>query len=142
MQYSLKGVALTESFEGCRLASYQDSVGVWTIGYGHTHGVGSGQTCTQEQAQAWLEADMANAESAVNLYVKVVLTQGEYDSLVDFTFNLGSGNLHSSTLLKLVNENDMADAANEFAKWDRAGGMVVAGLLRRRLAEKTEFLGS
>jgi GH24 family phage-related lysozyme (muramidase) len=71
--------------------------------------------------------------------VKVALTQGEFDALVDFTFNLGSGNLQSSTLLKLVNEGQFETAAKEFEKWDLAGGKVVAGLLRRRKAEEQEF---
>lgn len=139
MKYSKQGVQLTENFEGCRLVSYQDSVGVWTIGYGHTHGVGPGQTCTQQQAEAWLIADTAWAEAFVNHVVNVTLTQGEFDALVDFTFNLGSGHFESSTLLSLVNQNDMADAAEQFERWDKAGGVVVAGLLRRRLAEKAEF---
>lgn len=139
MKYSKTGLALTERFEGCKLVAYQDQVGVWTIGYGHTRGVHEGMTCTQAQAEQWLLEDIAAAEQNVNTHVKVPLTQAEFDALVDFDFNCGSGNLDSSTLLKLVNEGDPEDAAKEFEKWDHAGGKVVAGLLRRRQAEEAEF---
>jgi lysozyme len=140
MEYSKVGLEqLTEAFEGCRLSAYQDSKGIWTIGYGHTFYVNPTDTCSQEQAESWLLADVAWAEAAVNRYVTVLLTQGEFDALTDFTFNLGTGSLQHSTLLKLVNAGDFAHAANEFEKWDRCGGVEVAGLLRRRLAEKKVF---
>jgi lysozyme len=139
MQYSKSGVELTEQFEGCKLAAYQDQVGRWTIGYGHTAGVKEGDTCTQEEAEAFLEQDMNWAVNCVNALVTVPLSQGEFDALVDFSFNLGYGSLQHSTLLRKVNDGDLADAANEFEKWDHAGGQVVAGLLRRRIAEKQEF---
>ncbi len=139
MQYSKVGLALTERFEGCRLEAYQDSVGVWTIGYGHTRGVQQGMTCTQEQAEEWLLQDSLQAQDAVNDLVTVLLTQPEFDALVDFTFNLGAGALAESTMLRLLNAGDFAGAASQFELWDHAGGKVVAGLLRRRLAEKQEF---
>lgn len=139
MQYSKSGVQLTERFEGCKLTAYQDQVGKWTIGYGHTLNVFAGQTCTQEQAEAWLQEDMAWAVRVVNALVTVPLSQGEFDALVDFTFNLGSGSIQHSTLLKLVNAQQFETAAKEFEKWDMAGGKHVAGLLRRRLAEEQEF---
>jgi lysozyme len=139
MQYSKNGLALTEQFEGCRLISYQDSVGVWTIGYGHTRGVYRGQVCTQAQAEEWLLEDVQIAVNTVNTHVKRAITQAEFDALVDFTFNLGSGSFTGSTLLKLVNIGDLEGAANQFEKWDKAGGRVVAGLLRRRQAEEAEF---
>lgn len=140
MQYSLTGKQLTERFEGCRLTAYQDQVGRWTIGYGHTTGVKEGDTCTQAQADAWLALDMWWAEMMVNNYVHIKITQGEYDAMVDFTFNLGVGSFEHSTLLILVNQGKFADAAKEFEKWDHAGGQVVAGLLRRRQAEEQEFV--
>lgn len=142
MKYSLRGLKLTEAFEadgGPKLVAYQDQVGRWTIGYGHTAGVKPGDCCTTEQAEAMLHADIAWAEAFVNHIVTGILTQGEFDALVDFTFNLGSGNFQSSTLLKLVNAGDMEDAAKQFEQWDHAGGKVVAGLLRRRLAEEQVF---
>lgn len=139
MKYSKQGLALTESFEGCRLVAYRDSVGVWTLGYGHTKGVVEGMTCTQEQAEQFLLADVADAEAAVNRLVHIALSQEEFDALVDFTFNLGTGNLASSTLLKKLNARDIQGAIDEFVKWDRAGGVEVAGLLRRRKAEAALF---
>jgi len=139
MVYSLTGLHLTEQFEGCKLSAYQDSKGVWTIGYGHTAGVYPGMTCTLLQAEAWLQADIEWAQSRVSADVHVPLTQPENDSLVDFVFNAGTGNFEHSTLLKLINVGDMAHAADEFAKWNKAGGLVVAGLLRRRLAERVEW---
>lgn len=139
IQYSKSGVALTERFEGCKLTAYQDQVGVWTIGYGRTHNVHPGDTCTQEQAEAWLQEDTEWAVRVVNALVTVPLTQGEFDALVDFTFNLGSGSIQHSTLLKLVNAGQFETAAKEFEKWDMAGGKHVAGLLRRRIAEEQEF---
>jgi lysozyme len=139
MKYSLSGAALTERFESCRLTAYQDQVRVWTIGWGHTYLVSRGMMCTQAQADAWLMDDIAASEDDVNANVKVPLTQGQFDALCDFTFNLGRGALNNSTLLKLLNSGDKENAAKEFEKWDHAGGQVVAGLLRRRQADAEEF---
>lgn len=139
MTYSEDGLHLTEQFEGCKLDAYQDSVGVATIGYGHTRNVTMGMTCTQEQAEQWLQEDIQSAADAANRLVTVELTQQEFDALVDFTFNLGAGNLQSSTLLRLLNSGDYTGAAAEFQKWDKAGGQVLAGLLRRRQAEADMF---
>jgi lysozyme len=98
-----------------------------------------GMTCTQEQAEQWLQEDVQSAADAVNRLVTVELTQQEFDALVDFTFNLGAGNLQRSTLLRLLNSGDYTGAAAEFQKWDKAGGQVLAGLLRRRQAEADMF---
>jgi lysozyme len=141
LKYSLSGQQLTEKFEGFRSDSYQDQVGVWTIGYGHIRGVTEGMTCTQEQALAWLDEDMARCVADVNQYVTVPLTQGEFDALCDFAFNLGDGSLNNSTLLRELNDGDYRGAAAQFEVWDHAGGKVVAGLLRRRIAEENEFKG-
>lgn len=86
------GLKLIESFEGLRLTAYQDSVGVWTIGYGHTQGVAQGQTITQQQAEAFLQQDLAVAEAAVNGR-GLALTDNQFAALVSFTFNLSAGNL-------------------------------------------------
>lgn len=142
MQYSQTGQLLTQRFEGCKLIAYQDQGGVWTIGYGHTNGVKPGDTCTQNQAEQWLRQDIALAVWDVNTHVTVPLNQAEFDALVDFAFNLGNDAFNRSTLLRLVNQYHIAQAAAEFAKWDHVGGTEVAGLLRRRLAERDEFLGS
>lgn len=142
MQYSGNGLALTEQFEGCDLTAYQDSGGVWTNGYGNTHGVVPASTITRQQAIADLHANIQNSVNDVNELVTVQLTQGEFDALVDFDFNLGRGNLATSTLLKLLNAGDFAGAAGQFDRWDRCDGKVLAGLLRRRQAETTEFAGT
>lgn len=144
MRYSQTGLRMSEGFEGDRLKAYQDSRGVWTIGYGHTGGiVQEGLTCTQAQAEVWLRTDVAWAEAEVNRLVRVPLTQGEFDALVDFVFNCGAGNFDHSTLLRLLNGGvDHATIAAEFQKWDHAGGVELPGLLRRRQAEAVEFLAA
>lgn len=140
MIYSKNGLHLTEQFEGCRLKAYQDSVGVWTIGYGHTFNGSPSATCTQEQAEGWLSEDVMTASNAVNRLVHVPINQNEFDALVDFTFNLGAGRLATSTMLDLLNAGDHIAAAAQFEKWDMAGGKHVAGLLRRRQTEKSLFM--
>ncbi len=139
MTYSKAGIQLTERFEGCRLAAYPDIGGVWTIGYGHTHGVIEGMTCTLEQAQIWLEQDIQAAADAVNRLVLISLKQSEFDALVDFVFNLGAGAFARSTMLKDINAGNLAAAAMQFPLWDHDAGRVLAGLLHRRLAEEVEF---
>lgn len=138
-QYSRGGLSLTEQFESCRLVAYSDSKGIPTIGYGHTLNVHLGMTCTQDQAEAWLYADVANAARAVNDWVRVSITQQEFDALVDFAFNCGINAFHGSTMLLRLNAGNYGGAANEFERWDKCDGTEVAGLLRRRLAEKQEF---
>lgn len=138
--YSKNGLALTEQFEGCSLNAYQDQVGVWTIGYGHTGAdVQAGLTITLAQAQALLLSDVAASASFVNQAVTVALVQDEFDALVDFVFNLGRGAFAGSTLLRDLNAGNFTVAAGQFDLWDYAGGQVVAGLLRRREAEEALF---
>ena len=138
---SAQGLDLIKDFEGLRLAAYQDSAGVWTIGYGHTGGVQPGDRITQAEAEKLLEQDTAWAQQAVRDLVNVPLTQGQFDALTSFTFNLGAGALESSTLLKKLNAGDYAGAQAEFGKWVHAGGEVLPGLVRRRAAE-AELFGS
>lgn len=139
MTYSKDGLALTTQFEGFQDRAYKDSVGVWTCGYGHTRAVGPSTVCTQDLAREWLLDDVQFAANAVNDYVEVTLNQHQFDALVDFVFNLGAGNFLRSSLLQLLNEGDFEATANQFERWDKAGGVVLAGLLRRRQAEKTLF---
>lgn len=139
MRYSKTGLQLTERFEGCKLTAYQDQVGRWTIGYGHAENVTPGLTITPEQAEAFLIEDTQAAAHCVNELVKAPLTQDEFDSLVDFTYNVGRGALAESTMLKLLNAGDYRSAAEQFDRWSDAGGHEVAGLLRRREAETQEF---
>jgi lysozyme len=139
LNYSKSGLKLTEAFEGLRLQAYQDSVGVWTIGYGHTGSIYPGMVISQLQAEQFLLADVQSAVHCVNQAVNVVLTQEEFDALVDFVFNVGSGNFVKSTLLRDLNAHNFNDAAQQFLLWNRAGGQVLAGLLRRRAGEAQLF---
>lgn len=134
------GAQLIASFEGFRPQPYQDSVGVWTIGYGHTHGVGpNSRPVTKAEALALLQADAADAATAVRDLVDVHLTQNQLDALISFTFNLGAGALAESTLLKRLNKGDYRGARREFGKWVLAGGVRLQGLVRRRHAEAALF---
>lgn len=143
MTYSEDGLALTKSFEGCRLKAYQDQGGVWTIGYGHTRGVKAGDVCTQEQAEEWLREDVAFTVASVNKLApaRFPVSQNQFDALVDFAFNLGAGALRTSTLLLKLICGDLPGAASEFARWNHVGGVENKGLTRRRAAEKSLFEG-
>lgn len=145
MQTSDKGIALIKQFEGCKLTAYQDSVGVWTIGYGWTQPVDgkpirAGMTIKQETAERLLKTGLVRYESDVSRLVKVNLTQGQFDALVSFTYNLGARSLSTSTLLRKINAGDYTGAADEFLRWNKAGGKVLNGLTRRREAERALFL--
>ena len=111
---SQQGIDRIKKFESCCLTAYQDAAGVWTIGYGHTGSVYAGMQISQEQAGDLLKADLKRFEAAVNRYVTGALTQGRFDALVSFTFNVGEGALKKSTLLKKMNAGDMDGAAREF----------------------------
>lgn len=137
LSISNNGLSLIKQFEGCRLTAYQDSIGIWTIGYGHTSGVAKGQTITQIQADQYLKADCANAERAVNQYhSKYRWNQNQFDALVSFTFNCGSGNLK-----KLLNngQRTIAQISAKIPAYNKAGGKVLRGLVNRRAAEKELF---
>ena len=144
MNYSKNGLHLTENFEGLRLTAYPDPAthgDPWTIGYGHTGAeVHQGMTITQEQAEEFLMQDVQKAVQTVNSKVHTDLTQNEFESLVDFVFNVGAGNFAGSTLLRKINAGDMEGAALEFEKWTHADGKVMAGLIKRRHAEAVLFL--
>lgn len=142
LHYDKQGLDLTEFSEdsgGPHLVAYQDSVGRWTCGYGHTHGVGPDTTCTPAGAEEWLLQDVAEAVYAVKFYIDIPLSQEEFDALVDFCFNVGSGNFAHSTLLAKLNQRDYQGALEEFQKWDIAGGKVLPGLKSRRAAEAALF---
>lgn len=141
LAYSDKGLKLTKFFEGLRLTAYQDCVGVWTIGYGHTGpDVHVNLTITEEEAEQLLVADAAKAAAAVSQLVTVGLNQNQFDALVDFVFNLGPGSLAKSTLLRELNAGNNSAAANQFPLWVHAGNSVVEGLVARRKAEQELFL--
>lgn len=141
MKTSQKGIDLVKSFEGLSLKVYKDAVGLPTIGYGHL--IKKGEvftTISLQEAEDLLRKDLKQFEEGVSTSVKVALTQNQFDALVSFAFNLGMGNLNSSTLLKKLNAGDVQGASLEFVRWNRAGNKILAGLTRRRLAEKELFL--
>jgi lysozyme len=142
MHTSQKGLDLIKSFEGLRLSAYKCPADVWTIGYGTTAGVKPGQNITKERAEELLREDVKRFEQQVMRLVKVPLTQGQFDALTSFVYNLGAGNLSNSTLLRLLNAGDYAGAAAQFDRWNKAGGKVLAGLVRRRAAERALFEGA
>ena len=137
-----KGIALIKSFEGLELTSYKCPAGVWTVGYGHTRAdVTPRRTISEVEADALLRADLERFERAVAKHTAGHATQDQFDALVSFAFNLGGEALKTSTLLRKHNEGDYAGAAAQFARWNRAGGRVLAGLTRRRLAEAKLYRG-
>ena len=130
-----EGLSLIKRFEGLYLESYLCPAKVWTIGYGHTKGVVKGQKITEEEAEDFLKKDLAAAEKTVNS-LNVQLTQNQFDALVSFVFNLGSGNFLSSTLCKKV-KKDPNDSTirNEFGRWVNSKGKKVPGLVKRSQEE-------
>lgn len=132
-------IALVKSSEGCRLTAYRDSASVLTIGFGHARGVREGQTITQAQADALLLDDLDAAAAQVEAMVTVPLTQGQFDALVSFCYNLGAGRLRDSTLLRLLNQSRYQEAAAQFRFWVMAAGQVLPGLVTRRKAERALF---
>ena len=142
---SNEGITLLKNFEGLRLDAYQDSGGVWTIGYGHTSAAGGmrvdkGLRITSQQAEQLLQDDLARMTyPVIERWVSVPLTQGQFDALSSFIYNLGEGQVSQSTLLKLLNAKDYQGASNEFDRWVYAGGTKVNGLIRRRQSEREIF---
>lgn len=136
-----RGLALVKAFEGLRLTAYRCPAGVWTVGYGSTgpH-VAPGTTVTAAEADALLLVDLQRFQSAVARLVASPLTEGQYDALVSFTFNLGEGALQASTLRAMLNRGEYAGAADQFGRWVLAGGVKLPGLVRRRAAERALFL--
>jgi len=141
-QLSAQGISLIKRFEGLRLTSYVDCVGVLTIGYGHTGpDVISNQRITEDEAEDLLLKDLVRFEKCVKSKVKVHLNQNEYDALVSFTYNVGCGAFEGSTLLRLLNEGaDKIRIADEFGRWVKGGDKTIPGLVRRREQEKKLFL--
>ncbi|MCH7392413.1 lysozyme [Acinetobacter dispersus] len=139
------GIDLISSFEDTVLQSYDDGVGVWTIGKGTTiypNGVKvkRGDSCTLDQANEYFAHDLKRFEASVNNLVKVPLSQNQFDALVSLTYNIGQTAFSKSTLLKKLNAKDYAGAADQFAVWNKGGGKVLKGLVRRRAGERALFV--
>lgn len=138
MKTSINGINLIKQFEGCHLTAYKCPTGVWTIGYGHTSGVKQGQKITQEQADSYLASDLEKYEKYVNTTAGELgfnLNQNQFDALVSFTYNCGAGNLNT-----LVRGRTLEQIADALLLYKKSGGKVLAGLERRRQAERELFL--
>ncbi len=141
MIISIAGVDLLTHFEGLKLEAYQDSVGVWTIGYGHTKGVTPSMKITESQANNLLRTELIEYQNYINEMVNVGLSQCQFDALVCWVYNLGPTNLKNSTLLSLLNQGVKLHIPEQIRRWNKAGGKVLKGLVRRREAEALMFAG-
>jgi GH24 family phage-related lysozyme (muramidase) len=145
MQVSKKGRMLIEAFEGPRLEAYRDAIGVWTIGYGHTARAGkpvpiAGLSITSAMADQILANDLDATEKGVLAAIKRPMEQGQFDAMVSLAFNIGLGAFRSSSVARCFNRGQVLFAADAFRLWVRAGGHVFPGLVKRREAERQEFL--
>lgn len=137
-------LTLIKKWEGCKLTAYLDGGGVWTIGYGTTFypdgtRVKEGDTCTQEQADAWLQGHANDLVFELLNEVKVTLNANQIKALVCFIYNIGMGAFKKSTMLRLINDGKVLEAAEQFIRWNKDNGVVVPGLTNRRLDEKKLF---
>ena len=135
MKTSHKGIALIKEFEGLRLKAYKCPGGVWTIGYGHTAGVKPGMVISEAQAEEYLMADLIASEKYLN-DLGLAINQNQFDALISFIYNVGTGNFSRSTLLRKVRANPQDNSImDEFLRWVYSKGRVLPSLQRRRLAE-------
>jgi len=141
MNISEEGLSLIKKFEGCELKAYRCAANVLTIGYGTTKGVTEDMEITKEEAESILKEEMHEYEGYINDMVKVPLEQNQFDAMVSWVFNLGSTNLSSSTLLKKLNNSEYDEVPSQIKRWNKAGGKVLDGLIRRREAEALLFEG-
>lgn len=139
MRASSKLIERIKQFEGCKLAAYKDSAGVWTIGYGHTKGVRQGDRITQYQAEQFLREDLGEFEAVAN-NTRRISTQGQFDAVVDFCYNCGSGNFKGSTLRAYI-EGGMPvwQIQEQFLKWVYSNKVKLGGLVTRRIWEANRF---
>lgn len=126
--------------EGVRLRAYQDSIGVWTIGVGHTEGVKPGDVITQTQVDKLLDEDLRTRELALNKMLTRAPTQNQYDAMISLLFNIGQTNFAKSSLLRKFNSGDIQGAADAFLLYKYAGGKPSQALLNRRSRERALFL--
>ncbi|HLW09772.1 MAG TPA: lysozyme [Fermentimonas sp.] len=145
MKTSSKGIELIKQHEGLRINAYLDAVGIWTIGYGHTGGVKSGDVISEKEAEEFLRADLLTAEQALSR-TGLMLNQNQFDALISFIFNVGVGRpkshpkgpagfLGSTLLIKARHDVNDSSIADEFRKWKYGGGRILAGLVKRREEE-------
>ena len=142
MKISSNGIDLIKHYEGCETEAYLCPANVWTIGYGHIKGVKEGDVITEQQAHDMLVEELEEYEGYVNTKVTVDLNQDQFDALVSWVYNLGSGNFTGSTLLKVLNSGDYAGVPEQILRWNKANGQVLEGLSRRRESEAELFSGA
>lgn len=136
MKASQNAIDLIKRFEGFSPEPYLCPAKVWTIGYGSTHGITKNTPpVTEQQAEEMLLSDLREFEHDINDLVKVPLTQNQFDALVSFVYNVGSGAFRKSTLLRMLNQGKYDKVPYELARWNKAGGKILPGLTRRRAAE-------
>lgn len=139
MRASSTLIQAIKKFEGVSLSAYQDSKGVWTIGYGHTKDVKKGDRITQYQAEQFLREDLQQFEAVANK-VKRIATQGKFDAILDFIYNCGPANFESSTLKKYIEAGKATwEIQEQFLRWVNAGGRKLGGLVSRRIWEANRF---
>jgi len=139
MILSAEGRDFLQKWEGLELNSYQDVKGVWTIGYGHTKTAGPDQCITEEQAKSFFKEDVRWAEKAVEQLVTATINQRQFDMLVSLVYNIGASQFARSTLLRVLNEGKYLQVPQEITRWNKSGGARIKGLVRRRLAEATNW---
>ena len=139
MDISQEGLSLIKKFEGCELEAYRCAANVLTIGYGSTKGVKEGDTITQEEADNLLLHEMNEYEGYINEIVNDPLDQNQFDALCSWVFNLGPKNLSESTLLRVLNDGKYDEVPEQIVRWNKAGGQVLKGLVKRRQAEADMF---
>ena len=141
----MSALELIKRFEGYRLKAYQDSIGIWTIGYGTTRinkePVIKGLEITPEEAEEYLQGDLELIKEKVESFITVNISENQLDSILSLVYNIGINAFRKSTLLKLLNNKHFTAAAAEFLRWNKAGGKVIPGLVNRRNAEKAHFEG-
>lgn len=139
MRASDRLIQFIKKSEGCRLTSYQDVAGVWTIGYGHTAGVKRGDRITQYQAEQFLREDLSQFETKVSTF-RGIRTQGQFDAVLDFCYNCGVGNYNSSTLKKYIESGRKTyEIQKQFLRWVNSGGKEQGGLYTRRIWEAARY---
>ena len=145
MKINAAGLDLIKRWEGLRLTAYQDSVGIWTIGYGHTAEAGppapkAGMKITETEATDILARDLGQYERAVTKAISVAPTSNQFAAMVSLCFNIGPTNFAKSSVVRRMNEGNPKAAADAFLLWNKAGGKVLKGLTARREDEKKLFL--
>ena len=140
MNHSPECRSFVAAWETLRTRAYDDGGGVWTIGYGHTRGVRRGDICTPQEAEDWLDEELANVDDEVSALLEVPVSQSEFDALVSLAYNIGVSALAGSTLLKLLNQGQHSQASAQFVRWNKDNGRTLRGLLARRAGELLMFM--